>query len=76
MIRDINEAESIIRDEDIRIAMLTVPGSAAQEVAERLVSYGIKGILTYAPAILNLPDDIRVEYLDPVLSLQHITYYL
>lgn len=76
LIRDINEAGSIIRDEDIRIAMLTVPGSAAQEVAEKLVSYGIKGILTYAPAILNLPDNIRVEYLDPVLSLQHITYYL
>lgn len=76
MIRDIREAESIIRDEQIQIAMLTVPGQAAQEVAEKLVSYGIKGILTYAPAILNLPDEVRIEYLDPVLSLQHITYYL
>ena len=76
MIRDIRDAESIIRDEQIQIAMLTVPGQAAQEVAEKLVSYGIKGILTYAPAILNLPDEVRIEYLDPVLSLQHITYYL
>ena len=76
MIRDIREAESIIRDEQIQIAMLTVPGQAAQDVAEKLVSYGIKGILTYAPAILNLPDEVRIEYLDPVLSLQHITYYL
>ena len=76
MIRDIRDAESIIRDEQIQIAMLTVPGQAAQEVAEKLVSYGIKGILTYAPAILNLPEDVRIEYLDPVLSLQHITYYL
>ena len=76
MIRDIRDAESIIRDEQIQIAMLTVPGQAAQDVAEKLVSYGIKGILTYAPAILNLPDEVRIEYLDPVLSLQHITYYL
>ena len=76
MIRDIRDAESIIRDEQIQISMLTVPGQAAQEVAEKLVSYGIKGILTYAPAILNLPDEVRIEYLDPVLSLQHITYYL
>ena len=75
-IRDIRDAETIIRDENIQIAMLTVPGPAAQEVAEKLVTFGIKGILTYAPAILNLPDDVRVEYLDPVLSLQHITYYL
>ena len=75
-IRDMQDAETIIREENIEIAMLTVPGSAAQEVAEKLVAYGIKGILTYAPAFLNLPEEIRVEYLDPVLSLQHITYYL
>ena len=75
-IRGMQDAETIIREENIEIAMLTVPGSAAQEVAEKLVSYGIKGILTYAPAFLNLPEEIRVEYLDPVLSLQHITYYL
>ena len=75
-IRDMQDAETIIRKENIEIAMLTVPGSAAQEVAEKLVAYGIKGILTYAPAFLNLPEEIRVEYLDPVLSLQHITYYL
>lgn len=75
-IRDIEDAEAIIRKENIQIAMLTVPGSAAQEVAEKLVSFGIRGILTYAPAILSLPEEVRVEYLDPVLSLQHITYYL
>ena len=75
-IRDFSEAEEIIKANDIKIAMLTVPANAAQDVAEKLIGYGIKGILTYAPAILYLPDDIRVEYLDPVLSLQHITYYL
>ena len=75
-VQDIEDVERIIRDEDIQIAMLTVPASSAQSVAEKLVACGIKGILTYAPAILNLPDDIRVEYEDPVVSLQHITYYI
>ena len=75
-VRDINDVKSIIRENDIRIAMLTVPASVAQSVAERLVECGIKGILTYAPAILNLPDDVWVEYEDPVISLQHITYYI
>ena len=75
-IRDFNEAETIIKNEKIRIAMLTVPAQEAQNVAEKLVSFGIAGILTYAPTILYLPDEIRVEYLDPILSLQHITYYL
>lgn len=76
VIRDIREIEEIIREEGIQIAMLTVPGYAAQATAEKLVSCGIRGILTYAPVILNLPEDIRIEYIDPVISLQHITYYL
>ena len=75
-IQNINNIEQIIRDHQISIAMLTVPANAAQETAEKLVKCGIKGFLTYAPVILSLPPDIRVEYIDPVISLQHITYYL
>jgi len=76
IIRDICEIESFLQERNISIAMLTVPAGAAQEIAEKLVACGIKGILTYAPMILNLPKNIRVEYLDPVTSLQHITYYM
>ena len=75
-VQDIRDVEEIIRENDIHIAMLTVPASEAQAVAEKLVACGIKGILTYAPAILNLPEEIRVEYEDPIVSLQHITYYI
>lgn len=75
-IQDINDIETLIREKNIEIAMLTVPAAVAQEIAEKLVEFGIKGILTYAPVILNLPENIRVEYIDPMISLQHITYYL
>lgn len=76
IVRDINDIEEIIRENDIQIAMLTVPADSAQETSERLVQCGIKGILSYAPTFLSLPPEIRVEYIDPVISLQHITYYL
>lgn len=76
VVQDINDIESIIKNNGIRIAMLTVPAATAQETAEKLISFGIKGILSYAPTLLNLPEDIKVEYIDPVLSLQHITFYL
>lgn len=59
-----------------KIAMLTVPASSAQAVAETLVKSGIKAILNYTPLQLNLPDEIRVEYIDPLVKLQHMTYYL
>ena len=75
-IQDISCMEDIINQYDINIAMLTVPALNAQETADRLVQAGIKGIISYAPVILNLPPEIRVEYIDPMVSLQHITYYL
>ena len=75
-IQSIDDIEQIISENRISIAMLTVPANVAQKIAEKLVKFGIKGILTYAPVILSLPVNIRVEYIDPVISLQHITYYL
>lgn len=75
-IQIISDIERVIQENNIKIAMLTVPASVAQETAEKLVKCGIKGILSYAPVILSLPPEIRVEYTDPVISLQHITYYL
>ncbi len=60
----------------VKIAMLTVPANAAQTVAEELVQAGINAILNYAPITLNLPERIRVEYIDPIVKLQHMTYYL
>jgi len=47
-----------------------------QEVADRLVEAGVKAILSYAPISLNVPQGVRVQYIDPSLHLQRMTYYL
>lgn len=73
---DTAEMVEKVRAGGFRIAMLTVPAPAAQKVAENLVKAGIKAFLSYAPITLNLPPQIHVEYLDPILKLQHMTYYL
>ena len=65
-----------IRQSKIKIAMLAIPASAAQEVADLLVKAGVKAILNYAPISLNVPDDVHVQYIDPVTHLQRMTYYL
>ncbi len=59
-----------------QIAVIAVPAGAAQAVAEQLIDAGIKSILCYAPITLNVPKHIRVEYIDPVISFQHMTFYL
>ena len=75
-IRAMNEAKTFIRDNQIRIALLAVPGSEAQNVANQLIEYGIKGILTYAAQNIVLPDGVQIQYIDPISSLQRITYYM
>jgi redox-sensing transcriptional repressor len=66
----------IIQKTGIRVAMITVPSRAAQEVADELVKAGVKAILNYAPVPLNVPADIRVETISPIVQLEHMTYYL
>lgn len=75
-VKNASELEDDIKEHGYRIAMLAVPATAAQEVSERLVKAGIQAILCYAPTSLNLPEDIHIQYIDPVLHLQRMTYYL
>jgi len=60
----------------IKMAVLTTPASAAQEMADQLVKAGVKAILNYAPISINVPDEVHVQYIDPVTHLQRMTYYL
>jgi redox-sensing transcriptional repressor len=40
------------------------------------VKAGVKAILNYAPISLNVPEDVKVQYIDPATHLQKMTYYL
>jgi redox-sensing transcriptional repressor len=64
-----------VKASGIRIAMLTIPASVAQETTDQLVKAGIRAILNYAPINLIVPPDVRVQYIDPATHLQRMTYY-
>ncbi|MBK8046602.1 MAG: redox-sensing transcriptional repressor Rex [Anaerolineales bacterium] len=65
-----------VRQYRCQIAVIAVPAHAAQRVAEQLIEAGIRSILCYAPITLNVPANVRVEYIDPVIYFQHMTFYL
>ena len=65
-----------LKQQKIKIAVLTAPAAAAQEIADQLVKSGVKAILNYAPISINVPDGVYVQYIDPVTHLQRMTYYL
>lgn len=65
-----------IKQHKIKVAMIAVPAAQAQDVADQLVKAGVKAILNYAPTSLTVPEDVHVQYVDPVTHLQRMTYYL
>jgi redox-sensing transcriptional repressor len=75
-VQPMSALQQSIQDKGIRLAMLAVPVQYAQEVANTLVEAGITGILNYAPINLTVPKHVQVQYIDPVVGLQRMTYYL
>lgn len=61
---------------EISVAILTVPASVAQQITDRLVKSGIKGILNFTPARINVPDHIRIHHIDLAVELQSLIYFL
>ena len=65
-----------IRANRIKMAILTVPGTVAQEVANELVAAGILAILNFAPIILQVPDKVFVNNVDLAIELENLSYFI
>src|SRR5687768_580087 len=76
VIEDSEKIVEKIKAAGVKMAMLTIPAAAAQGVADKLVQAGVKAILNYAPISLNVPPNVKVQYIDPSTHLQRMTYYL
>lgn len=70
-----DDLEKHITD-DVSVAILTVPAPVAQGMTDRLVETGIKGILNFTPARINVPDHIRIHHIDLAVELQSLVYFL
>jgi redox-sensing transcriptional repressor len=75
-VMSIEQMKDEVRRQKVKVAMIAVPASAAQTVANQLVEAGVRAILNYAPITLAVPPGVHVQYIDPVAHLQHMTYYL
>lgn len=75
-VQSITDLAKTVKAQDIRIGIVTVPIDHAQEVIDALVEAGIRSILNYAPLSPQVPEGVTVRGIDPVLSLQSMTYYI
>lgn len=72
----VDELEERVKASSIDIAFLTVPAQVAQQAADRLVAAGIRGILNFAPTVINVPAGVFVEAVDFVAGLKRLAFYL
>lgn len=66
---------STISDHQVDIAVLAVPAGSAQDAADAAVSGGVKAILNFAPAGLDVPEDVSVRSVDLSVELQVLSFY-
>lgn len=65
----------VVRREGAEIGVICVPATAAQDVADRLVDGGIRGVLNFAPVVLRLPRHVYVEHLDITMFLEKVAFF-
>jgi redox-sensing transcriptional repressor len=58
------------------IGIVATPAASAQSVIDALVKSGVKAVLNYAPIAAHVPPTVHIKDIDPVLSLQSMTFYL
>jgi redox-sensing transcriptional repressor len=59
----------------VRMAVLTVPAAAAQEVANSLIHAGITGILNFSPLMLSVPEEVMVNNVNLAIELENLSYF-
>lgn len=75
-ILDSDEIEEFVKSNNIDIAILCIPKNGVQDIADRLVSVGIKGIWNFAPIDLKVPSNIIVENVNLTESLFTLSYLM
>jgi redox-sensing transcriptional repressor len=75
-VQSMQNLATAVKEKGIDIGMITVPQTSAQDAADSLVQAGIKGILNFAPTIINVPSDVHVEPVDFLAGLKRLSFYI
>jgi redox-sensing transcriptional repressor len=75
-IYDVAQLRSVVRRDQIAIAVIAVPAAAAQDVLDQAVAAGIKAILNFSPGPLKVPPGVKLKPVDLSVSLESLAFYL
>jgi len=65
-----------IKGRGVDLGIIAVPAGAAQDVADRLVGVGVRGILNFSPRYITVPKKVKVITIDIAMDLARLPYYM
>ncbi|HEX6674752.1 MAG TPA: redox-sensing transcriptional repressor Rex [Actinomycetes bacterium] len=74
-VEHIDDLDTVVKEHQIAIGVITTPATAAQEVCDRLVAAGIGSILNFAPALLQVPAGVSLRKVDLSTELQILSFH-
>ncbi len=75
VVEAIDELPRIVSERKVAIGIIATPASAAQEVAEALVSAGVTSVLNFAPTVISVPEGVSLRKVDLSIELQILSFY-
>ncbi|MEP6832303.1 MAG: redox-sensing transcriptional repressor Rex [Gemmatimonas sp.] len=76
LVRDMVDLERDVKRDDALIAVLAIPADDAQAVVDRIIKAGIRAILNFAPAQLQVPSHISVKTVNMAMELEGLSFAL
>ncbi len=76
MVEDVETVEAVLEREAVEVVILTVPAPAAQQIVDRVVGAGVRGILNFAPIQLRTPPGVFVHDVNMVMELEALSFDL
>lgn len=68
--------EELVHQHQVHIGIITVPQESAQAVCDQFVRAGVRAIVNFAPARLEVPEGVRLRNVDLALELEALAFYL
>lgn len=75
-VNHLDDIPRICAEREVSIGVICTPAIAAQAVADRLVSAGVRCILNFAPVVLQVPDDVEVRKVDLAVEMQVLSFHV
>lgn len=76
LIHDIRDFRKVAKREEIGIAVIAVPGDAAQTAINTVVGAGVRAILNFSPGAFKVPRGVKLKSMDLTISLEGLSFFL